>query len=757
MDICLNINTNWVDDDHKVNALGHEVGHLYGLNDQYNHNTNACNPTENTVMDGDSGTGPCDSGYPTDSDATRVAQYFEYGGFVEFSTTIRQNAATVSWSDDAWAEKDHVTWAAYRLSPTHDWVPFGRIDKTAYVGQHRNMPIIPLKRHKMEIDLTKHQKDNPGVVLPPVSQYAVCGRVTNAQYGPGTTACADVTDVSNTDYNNSLPTPTPTATPTPTPTRVSGFNNRPGQGPPSVQIAASNLSPASGETVTLTAETTGISRPQDILFSWWSKSPSGRRWRTISGRQNSIDQSRQSGSRQYQVSFNHNRSVITSEPITITWQAAPTLTPIETPVPTPAETPVPTPTETPVPTPTETPVPTPIETPVPTPTPTPSISFSLSSVEQGQTVYIRSRNIEDGIRVQIDLSWRFSTNENVQCPNLRDDSVKAIWNTTTPVDERVRACWDGDAYVNMSRNGSVIASDTITIEPRDEPPTATPTPTGELSVSRTSLRVGQTTRIRAEWANPSDLDLRFIFDTDYLTTYDSCSDRSSGQGITERFIAPASLTLRACQTGSTTVKLKIIGGAVLDSESVSISAAYTPTPTKTAVPPTATPTNTPRPTGDMSVSRTSLRVGQTTRIRAEWANPSDLDLRFIFDTDYLTTYDSCSDRSSGQGITERFIAPASLTLRACQTGSTTVKLKIIGGAVLDSESVSISAAYTPTPTKTPRPNTPTPTNTPTPPTPTIAPTPFDCNWLPPWHPACRTRQGDEEEGRSSRGADGMES
>ena len=311
--------------------------------------------------------------------------------------------------------------------------------------------------------------------------------------------------------------------------------------------------------------------------------------------------------------------------------------------------------------------------------------------------------------------------------------------------------------MNMSRNGSVIASDTITIEPRDEPPTATPTPTGELSVSRTSLRVGQTTRIRAEWANPSDLDLRFIFDTDYLTTYDSCSDRSSGQGITERFIAPASLTLRACQTGSTTVKLKIIGGAVLDSESVSISAAYTPTPTKTAVPPTATPTNTPRPTGDMSVSRTSLRVGQTTRIRAEWANPSDLDLRFIFDTDYLTTYDSCSDRSSGQGITERFIAPASLTLRACQTGSTTVKLKIIGGAVLDSESVSISAAYTPTPTKTPRPNTPTPTNTPTPPTPTITPTPFDCNWLPPWHPACRTRQGDEEEGRSSRGADGMES
>ena len=117
VDICLNINTNWVDDDHKVNALGHEVGLLYGLNDQYNHNTNACNPTENTVMDGDSGTGPCDSGYPTDSDATRVAQYFEYGGFVEFSTTIRQNAATVSWSDDAWAEKDHVTWAAYRLIP----------------------------------------------------------------------------------------------------------------------------------------------------------------------------------------------------------------------------------------------------------------------------------------------------------------------------------------------------------------------------------------------------------------------------------------------------------------------------------------------------------------------------------------------------------------------------------------------------------------------------------------------------------------
>ena len=68
------------------------------------------------------------------------------------------------------------------------------------------------------MDLTEHQRDNPGVRLPDTSQYVVCGRVTTAQYGTGTVTCSDYIEVSNADHNNSLPTPTPTPTFTPPPT-----------------------------------------------------------------------------------------------------------------------------------------------------------------------------------------------------------------------------------------------------------------------------------------------------------------------------------------------------------------------------------------------------------------------------------------------------------------------------------------------------------------------------------------------------------
>ena len=67
-----------------------------------------------------------------------------------------------------------------------------------------------------DVDLTVHTQDNPGVRLPDVSQYIVCGRAVSAQYGDGRVTCSDYIEVSNADHNNSLSTPTPTPSPTPT-------------------------------------------------------------------------------------------------------------------------------------------------------------------------------------------------------------------------------------------------------------------------------------------------------------------------------------------------------------------------------------------------------------------------------------------------------------------------------------------------------------------------------------------------------------
>ena len=304
-------------------------------------------------MDGTTSTAPCDSSSsPSTDDVARVTEFYQRGVLSDFTEVDNGNGtATVTWLDHAWADKDHLVWASYRLSEQHDWVSFTYDRTENKVGRHRGMGGWTRHRYIDIVDLRTHQRDNPGARLPDVSQYVLCGQANTAQYGTGQVLCSDLIEVSNADHNNSLATPTPTPLPD-----------------PELTIDASNKYPASGETVTLTA--TLDPHPPGTVTYQWQRHLNGQ-WSDVSGADSAElrVQSDSRATREYRVVVSYDLGVpvvATSSTLTITWQNAPTSTPTLTAT----ETPTPKPTKTPTPLPTATNTPEP-----PTATPTPAQSW----------------------------------------------------------------------------------------------------------------------------------------------------------------------------------------------------------------------------------------------------------------------------------------------------------------------------------------------------------------------------------------------
>ena len=346
-----------------------------GLSDQYEHAgwswrgdpNNRCNANVTSVMDGlDENEEPCDGGSLTTWDITQVSTFYKYGVLSNFAVSANdQGDGVVVWLDNAWAEKDHATWAAYRLSPDHDWVPYASESTKDKVGRHKDMGGggggggWSDRVYTAVIDLGTHLDDNVDILLPDVSQYVVCGRVTTAQYGTGQVLCSDYIDVSNAAHNAAIPTPTPTPIPD-----------------PELTVQVSNRNPVRGETVTLTA-TLDPHPPGTVTYQW--QRLSNGQWSDISGADSAklrvSSDSRVTRSYQVEVSYVLNGpAVATSSTVDIRWQDAPTAT--NTPTPTATNTPTPTATNTPTPTATNTPTPTATNTPEPpTATPTPAQSW----------------------------------------------------------------------------------------------------------------------------------------------------------------------------------------------------------------------------------------------------------------------------------------------------------------------------------------------------------------------------------------------
>ena len=251
-------------------------------------------------------------------------------------------------------------------------------------------------------------------------------------------------------------------------------------------------------------------------------------------------------------------------------------------------------------------------------------------------------------------------------------------------------------------------------------PTSTPTPTatpgtecGDLSISSSSIYVGQSAAIRAVNLCPADLTVKFRI-SGPIGTGASCATRSSGNN-------GVSATIYGCAPGVGTVTLLTMSDAVLDTATIRVSvdpnATSTPTPTTTSTPTTQTPVT-------LTVSPSSILVGGSTTARTNNLQPGGPAVKFRIGSN-LSVHSSCGARSASRDIEVRNV---SVTLYGCSPGTSTVQLlRSSDDAELDRATVTIRSnpahTSTPTPVVPTAVPTPTPITTPTPVAPTAVPTP----------------------------------
>ena len=239
--------------------------------------------------------------------------------------------------------------------------------------------------------------------------------------------------------------------------------------------------------------------------------------------------------------------------------------------------------------------------------------------------------------------------------------------------------------------------------------TRTPTPSsrGWLTARQTTIDVGGSTTVTAEW-EPPGLSTWLGFATD-STAVLGRSSQCSGT----RFVEPPSearLTVYGCEGGTGTVELRVgrSTGTLLDSITITVRGP--------------TPTPTPGPSGSVSASPSTIQVGQTTTVRADW-EPTSETTRLVYPSQIVS--ESCPGRSSR----DLDVGEATVTLRGCQAGEATVELRTFrGNILLDSTTITVQGTPTPIPvgptavsTVPPTPPTVMPTDTPTN-TPTPSPT-----------------------------------
>lgn len=140
--------TIYIDNNHdwtaagKRGALAHEVGHLYGLHEQYlDSSGGGCNNSDTTIMDGGTldGSGKiihCDGlEGPAAIDDKRVTAYWSQGEMSNFTASASGGIGTYTWTDDAWADYRHQPkWFYYDGS---QWIEYHSVNRTGDVGVHR--------------------------------------------------------------------------------------------------------------------------------------------------------------------------------------------------------------------------------------------------------------------------------------------------------------------------------------------------------------------------------------------------------------------------------------------------------------------------------------------------------------------------------------------------------------------------------------------------------------------------------------------
>ena len=188
--ICIDSDTNFKSTDKyngRVNAIAHEIGHVYGLTDRYFDNkkenkdrVGECNDNEVTIMDAYN----CDGidKPQVKPDIARVKSLYSDGSLQNFivtpSATTSATSTMVSWEDHSWAEKEHRI--KYYIYDEHGgWQMFGMKKIMDGIHAHRNMLGIQSGHKPYELsfdfDPEKFIWMNPHKKLPNIAAYRFCG------------------------------------------------------------------------------------------------------------------------------------------------------------------------------------------------------------------------------------------------------------------------------------------------------------------------------------------------------------------------------------------------------------------------------------------------------------------------------------------------------------------------------------------------------------------------------------------------------
>ncbi len=264
-------------------------------------------------------------------------------------------------------------------------------------------------------------------------------------------------------------------------------------------------------------------------------------------------------------------------------------------------------------------------------------------------------------------------------------------------------------------------SDQVDIEwmPSDA---ATPTPTatstatstpgpgsshGLLSVSRSIVQTNKGFAVNANYSLTAGKTARISFDS-RLSTGSSCTNTSgtidlvgtSGYSIR---------TLYGCAAGSAVVKLlEMPGSTELDSVTITVTNTAVVTETHT---PTPTPTDTPEPavpsTAEITATRTTLEVGQSTVVTFDFDLQGSDEAEII-----IPSILGGSECRAGRQAR----APQQLqgTYYGCSAGTGDIEIRLTNSPYTVLASLTLVVTQPPTHTPTPT-KTPTPTNTPLPP------------------------------------------
>jgi hypothetical protein len=138
----------WDSDAAKVQALAHEIGHLYGLHEQYRWD-GECNPAKYSVMDTMTGyydgqgrahvTGGCDglSG-PSTTDENNVNAYWGQGSLTNWGSSADGSIGIYTYLDESWAETHHNLQAFYWNGSS--CVFYNQQNRSSSVGLHKDFP-----------------------------------------------------------------------------------------------------------------------------------------------------------------------------------------------------------------------------------------------------------------------------------------------------------------------------------------------------------------------------------------------------------------------------------------------------------------------------------------------------------------------------------------------------------------------------------------------------------------------------------------